>query len=149
MANKTDEKEVCHCMECGDTIRYGRADKKFCSESCKNRWHNREEKSTRGYRLRVRNALARNYDILASFYRQGIDNVEMPVLKALGYDPSFVTSIMHVGKRIEYMCYDFRFRQTSLRLSRLTKISLVVHRSGEKNVSLPDLMIDDHDKSFA
>ena len=57
------------CLECGDKISYGRSDKKFCCEDCKNRHHNHKVRSSRSVKRRVVSALERNYDILICKFR--------------------------------------------------------------------------------
>lgn len=139
MGYKTETKEKNEkerCLECGDIITYGRPDKKFCCSSCKNRWHNREGKGGRVYRLRVRGALDRNYMILNDLLRLGVEKMDLLQLRGLGYDPGFVTSMDLSGRRREFMCYDIRFRMSDHQISRIAKIRVVPRRSAEKNVSL-------------
>ena len=124
------------CLECGDAITYGRPDKKFCSTSCKNRWHNREGKGVRIYKLRVRNALDRNYMILNDLLKAGVKRMDLLQLRGLGYDPGFVTSMDLSGRRREFMCYDIRFRLSDHQISGLSKIRVAPRRCAEKNVSL-------------
>lgn len=124
------------CLECGDIIAYGRPDKKFCCTSCKNRWHNREGKGVRVYKLRVRNALDKNYMILNDLLKLGVRRMDMLQLRGLGYDPGFVTSMDLSGKRREFMCYDIRFRMSDHQISAISKIRVAPRRSDEKNVSL-------------
>ena len=54
------ERKLPVCLECGDKIRYGRSDKKFCCEDCKTRHYNNLAKGSRAYRRRVISRLARN-----------------------------------------------------------------------------------------
>lgn len=136
MGYKTDKNEGERCLECGDVIAYGRPDKKFCCTSCKNRWHNREGKGVRIYKLRVRNALDKNYVILNDLLKLGIRRMDMLQLKGLGYDPDFVTSMDLSGRRKEFMCYDIRFRMSAHQISGLSKIRVAPRRSVEKSVSL-------------
>ncbi|MBR1406819.1 MAG: DUF2116 family Zn-ribbon domain-containing protein [Bacteroidales bacterium] len=139
MAYKIDEDALVHCLECGDAITYGRPDKKFCCESCKNRWHNRLEKASRSYRVKVKATLSRNYEVLNDLLKLGISRMNLYDLRALGYDPQYVTAAIPVGKRFEYMCYDIRFRQTPVQVSNLTKIAVPRRKTGENDVTLPSV----------
>lgn len=136
MGYKNEKNEGERCLECGDVITYGRPDKKFCCNSCKNKWHNREGKGARLYKLRVRAALDKNYVILNDLLKLGVNRMDMLQLRGLGYDPGFVTSMDLSGRRKEFMCYDIRFRMTDHQISGLSKIRVVPRRSAEKNVSL-------------
>ena len=145
MGYKIDEEALVHCLECGDAITYGRPDKKFCCESCKNRWHNRLEKASRSYKVKVKASLTRNYEVLSNLLKIGIHRMNLYELRTMGYDPQFVTAAIPVGKRMEYMCYDIRFRQTTVQVSNITKISFPKRKSGEKDVTLPSSKKNDHD----
>ena len=63
------------CLECGDEIRYGRKDKKFCSNTCKNRYHNEIQHYSRSSRLRILGAFDRNYSILEKLLRLNIRTI--------------------------------------------------------------------------
>ena len=147
MGYKIDEQALVHCLECGDAILYGRPDKKFCCESCKNRWHNRLEKASRTYKVKVKASLSRNYEVLNDLLKIGIHRMNLYELRSMGYDPQFVTAAIPVGKRMEYMCYDIRFRQTPVQVSNITKIAVLRRKPGEKDVTLPFPNEFDHEKS--
>ena len=136
MAYKIDVDTVARCLECGDVIKFGRPDKKFCCESCKNRYHNRLEKTSRSYRVKVRSTLVRNYEVLNDLVKLGISRMSLFELRAMGYDPQFVTAAIPVGRRTEFMCYDIRFRQTDIQLSHITKIRYGRRKTAENDVPL-------------
>lgn len=136
MEYKNEKNDAERCLECGDVITYGRPDKKFCCSACKNRWHNREGKGVRIYKLRVRSALDRNYMILNDLLKLGVQKMDMLQLRGLGYDPGYVTAMDLSGRRREFMCYDIRFRMSDHQISGISKIRVAPRRSGEKNVSL-------------
>ena len=136
MEYKNEKNGSERCLECGDVITYGRPDKKFCCNSCKNRWHNREGKGVRIYKLRVRNALDKNYEILSGLMKMGVQKMDMLQLRGLGYDPGYVTAMDLSGRRRELMCYDIRFCMTDHQISRIARIRVVPRRSPEKSVSL-------------
>lgn len=51
------------CLECKDEFR-GRTDKKFCSDACRNAYHNRLNREANNLVRTVNNRLRRNYRIL-------------------------------------------------------------------------------------
>ena len=53
------------CPECGDKIR-GRADKKFCSDACRNAHNNSLNKDNKNLVRNINNRLRKNYSILES-----------------------------------------------------------------------------------
>ena len=71
------ERKLPVCLECGDKIRYGRSDKKFCCEDCKTRHYNKQAKGSRAYRRRVISRLSRNYQVLERILRSGESSAEI------------------------------------------------------------------------
>ena len=116
------------CLECGDKIRYGRTDKKFCCEECKNRHYNRQAKDGRTFRRKILGQLNRNYEILDSLLRAGLTCADMTDLISAGFLPGIMTSCRRMRTRIEYSCFDIKYIMTPSRLSSISKI---------QNVSLP------------
>ena len=64
MEYKIAQRKMPVCLECGDRIRYGRTDKKFCCDECRLKYNYEQVKASKNYRRRVMAALARNYEIL-------------------------------------------------------------------------------------
>ena len=109
-----------HCLECGDPIPYGgRGDRKFCSNSCKNRHHNRESRQWRMRYARTIGILMKNHDILRHLVQIGIRSIPKAELVQLGYQPDFVTSCSKVARRTVCRCFDVVFCQTESRLTNL------------------------------
>ena len=52
------------CIQCQQEIRAGRADKKFCSDACKNEYHNTERQLENGETSRIVLTLKQNRRIL-------------------------------------------------------------------------------------
>ena len=52
-----------NCPECGDKL-IGRADKKYCSDACKNAHNNSNNRDSKNIVRRVNNRLRKNYRIL-------------------------------------------------------------------------------------
>ena len=116
------------CLECGDRIKYGRADKKFCCEECRTRHHNKQVKDGRAFRRKVLRQLDRNYSILDSLLNAGMTSADIMDLIAMGFAPGFVTSCKRMRSRMEYTCFDIKYVMTPSRISSMTKI---------QNVSVP------------
>ncbi len=131
-----DERKVSTCVECGDEIRYGRQDKKFCSCECKNRYNNRKVRNSRLTKLRVINSLERNHGILEQMLRLGVDSMDLASLKNLGFDIDYVTSYRKVRRHDEYCCFDIRFILTPTRICSVSRlrVSLADDESEKKSV---------------
>ena len=116
------------CLECGDKIRYGRTDKKFCCEECRSKHYNRQAKGSRAFRGKVLRQLNANYEILESLLKSGVTAADMTDLLSLGFSPAIVTSVKRTRTRVEYTCFDIKYIMTPSRLSSISKI---------QNVSVP------------
>ncbi len=120
-----DKKYVRHmpvCLECGDRIRYGRTDKKFCCEECKTRHHNNLAKAGRTFRHKILRVINRNYEILDELLRSGADSADLMELMAGGFVPGIVTSYRREGKHDVYTCFDIKYIMTRTRLYSIMKI---------------------------
>lgn len=110
------------CLECGDQIRYGRTDKKFCCDECRARNYNDRVRKSRASRRRVLNALSRNYEILENLIKTDVDSADMLSLVSMGFIPSFMTSFRKCGKHDECSCFDIRYIMTGTRIYSISKI---------------------------
>lgn len=128
------EKTVSVCLECGDRIRYGRSDKKFCCDECKNRHYNNLAKGSRAYRRRIMGRLSRNYSLLEQILRAGEEAAPLADMIEAGFSPDSMTGFHKFRCRTdEYWCFDIKYRMTDSRIYSISKI---------QNVSLtllPDL----------
>lgn len=110
------------CLECGDEIVYGRKDKKFCSDNCKNAYHNRRYHYSRALRLRILGTLDRNYSVLEKLLRLKISTISLGDLAQMGYNKEFVTSYHKVGGHDEYRCFDIKYCCSSSKIFRLERV---------------------------
>ena len=110
------------CLECGDKISYGRTDKKFCCEECKNRHHNHKSRAERIIRRRTMSVLEKNYEILEGFAKAGTDTVMLSDALILGFNPVYVTSFSRVNHRDVYGCFDITYTMTASKLCSISKI---------------------------
>ena len=118
-------KHMPRCLECGEQIRYGRTDKKYCCEDCRNRHHNSMMKDSRAFRRRTLSILSRNYSILEEFIKFGIRSVDLSYLLQRGFVPGIVTSYRKVRKHDEYSCFDIKYIMTETRIYGMSKIQNV------------------------
>ena len=107
------------CLECGDVLPYGRSDMKFCSDSCKSKWHYARNGNLKGLRLRTIGALDRNHEILESLLEKGVTSIDIPDLAQMGYNFDCVTSYHKVRNHDEYRCFDIKYHMSESRVFKL------------------------------
>ena len=122
MVYKKYERHIPVCLECGDRIRYGRADKKFCCDECRAKNYNERVRKSRAFKRRVMNALSRNYALLEKLIRADIDSADLISLVSMGFVPSLMTSFRKYGKHDECSCFDIRYIMTGTRIYSISKI---------------------------
>jgi len=94
------------CLECGDKIR-GRADKKFCSDSCRNNYNNKFNKDTKNLMRNIHNTLRKNYRILESLNPEEKTKTTRDKLLKLGFNFDYFTSIYTTkAGTVYYFIYD-------------------------------------------
>ena len=113
------------CLECG-TVFYGRANKVFCCESCKNRYHNRRRQELRNMKMRLETILGRNYSILSDLISMNRFSVSRQELLMMGYRPEYVTSVCREGRRELYSCYDISFYLTPAKICNIHRVPICV-----------------------
>ena len=103
MAKKT-------CEECGTEI-MGRADKKFCSDHCRNAYHNNVNKDSKNLIRNINNRLRKNYRVLDSFpLRDGKTRTTRTRLIDKGFDFEFITNLYTTKKgSVYYFVYDLGY----------------------------------------
>ena len=104
-----EEEKRGRCLECGDVLPYGRSDMKFCSQSCKSRWHYERDGKIKGVRMKIIGALDRNYAVLVSLLERGVTRIDIPDLAQMGYNFDCITSYHKVRNRNEYRCFDIKY----------------------------------------
>ncbi|WP_422361924.1 hypothetical protein [Reichenbachiella sp.] len=94
------------CLECGSTL-FGRADKKFCSNKCRNGYNNRITSDATNFIRNTNNALRRNRRILVTLNPSGTTKVKKQELEDKGFDFELITNYQtsKAGKEYRY-CYD-------------------------------------------
>ena len=122
MAYKKPHLEPLECLECGKEIHYGRTDRKFCSEECKNKYHNDRHRYSRNVHYKVLNGIERNYDILNRLYRSRISSIDIGDLQALGFRLEYSTGYRKSNRHDEFRCFEFKYYITRNRLFGLKKV---------------------------
>ncbi len=104
----SDQKK--HCLECGIEIK-GRADKKFCSDHCRNSYNNRLNKDSKNLVRVINNRLRKNYRILDSFaLKEGKTRTTKTKLLDKGFDFEFITNLYTTKKGTTYyFVYDLGY----------------------------------------
>ncbi len=85
------------CPECGELI-LGRADKKFCSDMCRNSYNNRQNSDSTNFMRTVNNILRKNRRILEELNPNGKTSVHRDKLSEKGFNFSYFTSIYTTKK---------------------------------------------------
>ena len=98
------------CEECGTEI-MGRVDKKFCSDHCRNAFHNKLNKDSKNLIRNINNRLRKNYRILDGFpLRDGKTRISKTRLMDKGFDFEFVTNLYTTKKgTVYYFVYDLGY----------------------------------------
>ncbi len=116
--------EKSKCLECGDLIEYGRQDKKFCCDSCKNRFNNRRTRGSRSAKLKILSSLERNYSILDNLLKINITSMSVLELQHLGFKLDCVTSYQKVRRHNVFLCFDISFTVIADRVTSITRLSM-------------------------
>lgn len=94
------------CPECGKPI-YGRQDKKFCSDSCRNAYNNKLNADTVNHVRNINNILRKNRRILETLNPDGKATIPKKKLQEKGFDFNYFTSIYQTKAGDEYrFCYE-------------------------------------------
>lgn len=94
------------CPECGDKI-IGRADKKYCGDSCRNTHNNSQNKDTTNVMRNINNRLRKNYRTLERLNPDEKTKVTKSRLDTAGFDFNYFTSIYTTkAGTVYYFVYD-------------------------------------------
>ena len=101
-----DEKQ---CLECGGNF-FGRADKKFCSDACRNAYHNSRSGEEEVFMKKVNRILRKNRQILSDQCPGDKTTMSYIKLASEGLDFSYFTSSYVTKEGKEYrFCYDMGY----------------------------------------
>lgn len=119
-----DERKT-RCLECGDDISYGRRNKKFCCDKCKNMWHNKRAQGTRIAKSRVMTILNRNYSILNNMLESGCTSADLDQMRGMGFNFDYCTSYRKVRRHDEFFCFDIAFTIVASEVVSIRKLPVV------------------------
>ncbi len=112
------------CLECGDRIDYGRHDKKFCCDTCKNRYNNRKARGSRVAKVKILSALEKNYSILSRLVKMKVTSLSVTELRYMGFNFDCVTSYQKIRRHDVFLCFDISFTIVSSRVMSIRRLSL-------------------------
>lgn len=94
------------CLSCGEPL-FGRSDKKFCNDSCRNNYHHQQNHEQTNLMRNINNALRRNRAALKQLNPDGKTKVRKSQLEKLGFNFKYFTSIYTTrDNRVYYFVYD-------------------------------------------
>ena len=113
------------CLQCGVDITKGRSDRKFCSDGCKNLFHNKLKIQEHHEIKKVDTILKRNRRILKKIFNPRKEEVfvNKEVLLKQGFDFNFHTHT-HITKKYKNeftFCYDYGYLEIAKDRYRLIK----------------------------
>lgn len=95
-----------YCLECKKEIK-GRADKKFCDDSCRSFYNNRRNGNSSALIKRINLALRKNRNILASHNPEGKSRVSQKQLMKEGFNfDLFTSTYTNKEGKTYYFCYE-------------------------------------------
>lgn len=97
------------CLDCGKAL-VGRADKKFCDDSCRNNYNNRIKNDYSIVVKKINLILKKNRAILAEFNPDGKVKIKKSKLNSVGFNFDYHTHtyITQAGKTYHF-CYEYGF----------------------------------------
>ncbi len=94
------------CLECKEPF-VGRADKKFCSDQCRNVYNNKLNSDSNNFVRNINNTLRKNRRILAELNPKGKVKVHREKLLERGFKFSYFTNVYKTkAGKTYYYCYD-------------------------------------------
>ena len=97
------------CLECGKPV-YGRIDKKFCDDQCRNTFNNKQNSDSNNYVRNVHNVLRRNRRILEELNPNGKSKTTRSKLTERGFDFNYhTTTYTTKAGATYYFCYEYGY----------------------------------------
>jgi predicted nucleic acid-binding Zn ribbon protein len=94
------------CLQCSTPLT-GRADKRFCDDQCRSNYNHRQRSSSEQMIMAVNKQLRLNRKILKILNPKGMSVVRKEVLREMGYNFNYFTSIYCTKEGNQYQfCYD-------------------------------------------
>ena len=107
--NQTIMTEKRTCLDCGEIIK-GRADKKFCSDLCRNNYNNKLNADSTNYVRNVNNILRRNRRIMEELNPTDKTKTHKSKLLEKGFDFAYHTNVYKTQKGdVYFFCYEYGY----------------------------------------
>lgn len=119
-----EELEEGHCLCCGKDMTYGRSGRKFCSQQCRNTYHNRSKSHLQQAKMKIDGILERNYRILNDLVKMEVSQIPLEMALSMGFNPSFSTSFMRQRTVTVASCYDIAYRISENRIFNIHRLTL-------------------------
>jgi len=111
-----------NCTNCGQRL-FGRKDKKFCNDYCRNTFNNNLNKENVEVIRITNNKLKKNHKILKNLIEKNKSSVTRTELELLGFDLNLVTSFDFNDGTIFRKVYDFVLQQNESNTLTLKQLS--------------------------
>jgi len=97
------------CIECNEVF-HGRADKKFCSDMCRNAYNNKLNSSSNNYVRNINNILRKNRRIIEELIPDETAKVSQQKLMDKGFNFSYYTNTVTTKTGKNYLfCYEYGY----------------------------------------
>lgn len=120
--NEENNGYVRRCLECGEPVPYGRNDRLYCCDSCKNRHNYGERKLSIRNRTNVMRILTRNYSVLRTLLRENIPSLDIAQMIFRGFNPDYMTGCRRRPRYSECSCFDIRYNLTETRIFSIARM---------------------------
>ena len=98
-----------NCPECGEHIK-GRADKKFCSDLCRNSFNNKLNSDTVNHVRNINNILRKNRRVLENLIPDQTAKTTKTKLNQKGFNFQYYTNAYTTKKGVTYyFCYEYGY----------------------------------------
>ena len=101
------------CLQCERSFR-GRADKRYCSDSCRAQFNNQQRRTHPSTQQRIHQYLKQNHSILSSLLqRKNTLQISEMQLIELGFRMRYITHWISIhNEQIRFGCYEFEWKKT-------------------------------------
>jgi len=97
------------CLACNEPL-FGRSDKKFCSDQCRNSFNNQLNSDSINSIRNINRILKKNRLILKELNPKGKNKVHKNRLEMLGYKFNYMTHTYTTSKGTQYkFCYEYGY----------------------------------------
>ena len=97
------------CLECGTRL-YGRFDKKFCNDQCRNNYNNKQNRDETAIVKTVNRTLRKNRRILKELNPNGKAKIKRKQLDSRGFDFKYFTNVYKTKEgKVYYFCYEYGY----------------------------------------